>query len=140
MIEQNRVRQMARMAMMESEIGENVIQVCSYQRIDYVIMQILKGFVLGTVCFVALLLLWLAYLWDDLNAYFANADFSGFFEAVFLRYIVFMAVYLVICGIVAAVRYKKCWKQRTLYLKYLKRIQCSYASDKDEEEEIWSSY
>ncbi len=134
MIDQNRVRQMTRLAMMESDMGKNVIGVCSYRKADYVLVQILKGFFAGTVCYAALLLLWLGFLWDDLNAFFADAHYEEFIGKVLLGYGVFMLVYLVICGVVAAERYKKSGKQKHLYLKYLKRLNRSYASEEDEDE------
>ncbi|MCD8151109.1 MAG: hypothetical protein LUE92_16465, partial [Clostridiales bacterium] len=61
MISQDRVRQMSRLAMMESDVGQNTVKVYSYRRIDYVIVQILKGFFMGTICFVAIMVLWLGY-------------------------------------------------------------------------------
>ena len=58
MIDQNRVRQMSRLAMMEPEIKKDVMGICSRRKADYVVLQILKGFFAGTVCYAALLLLW----------------------------------------------------------------------------------
>lgn len=134
MIDQNRVRQMSRLAMMESDMGKNIMGACSYRKVDYVIVQILKGFFAGTVCYAALLLLWLGFLWDDLNTFFADAHYEEFVGRVLLGYGIFMVVYLVICGMVASVRYKKCRKQKHLYLKYLKRLDRSYTSGEDEDE------
>lgn len=136
MIDQNRVRQMTRMAMMESDQGKNIIAVCSYRKADYVIIQILKGFFMGTICYAALLLLWLGFLWDDLNVFFADAHYERFLGRTLLGYGIFMLAYLTICGIVAAKRYKKYRKQKHLYLKYLKRLnQSCKASGEDEEDE-----
>lgn len=126
---------MSRLAMMESDMKKNVIKVCSYRKIDYVIVQVLKGIIMGTVCFVAIMLLWLGFLWDDLNIFFADAHFEEFIRKVIFGYCIFILVYLVICAVVAAKHYKKCRKQSHLYLKYLKRLNHSYASDSDERKE-----
>ncbi|MCC8082341.1 MAG: hypothetical protein LIO80_10125 [Lachnospiraceae bacterium] len=130
MIDQYRVRQMSRLAMMESQVGKNVIKVCSYRRSDYVIMQVIKGFFLGTVCFAAAMVLVFCFLWDDLNAFFADAQYMDFLRKVLIGYAVFMAIYLVICALVAVRRYHKYGKIRRLYLKYLKSLGRSYASEK----------
>lgn len=135
MINQDRVRQMSRLAMLESDIGKNAIKVCSYRKADYVIMQIVKGFVAGTVCFAALFLLWLCFRWDDLNIFFVDAQFEDFFVQVLKGYSIFLAVYLVICGIAAVKRYNKCRRQKNLYLKYLNRLNKSYLSETDAEED-----
>ncbi len=134
MINQNRVRQMSHLAMMESDMGKNIVAVCSYRKVDYVIVQILKGFFMGTVCYAALLLLWLCFLWDDLNEFFADAHYEEFAGKALLGYAAFMVFYLVICGVVASARYKKYRKRKYLYLKYLKRLDRSYVSEEKEDE------
>ena len=134
MIDQNRVRQMSRLAMMEPEIKKDVMGICSRRKADYVVLQILKGFFAGTVCYAALLLLWLGFLWDGLNAFFADAHYEAFIGRVLLGYGTFMLAYLVICGLTAAVRYKKGGKQKHIYLKYLKHLIQTDSSDEEEEE------
>lgn len=134
MINQERVREMSKMSMLESGIGEKELRISVYRRIDYVVLQIVKGFFAGTVCFAALFLLWFFSKWDNLNQYFADADFEGFAEIVLIRYGIFMVVYLVICGIVAICRHRHCKKRKEQYLKYLNRLGRSYQSDPDEDE------
>jgi len=135
MISQDRVRQMSRLAMMESDVGKNEAKVYSYRRIDYVIVQILKGFFMGTICFAAIMVLWLGYIWDDLNTFFADAQYMAFLVEVLKWYGIFMAVYLGICAVTAVVRFNQCKKQRHLYLRYLKRLRKSYASSEEFREE-----
>ncbi len=132
MIDQYRVRQMSRLAMIESQAGKNVIKVCSYRKSDYVIMQVIRGFFLGTVCFAAVLVLIFCFLWDDLNAFFADAQYMEFLRKVLIGYAVFMAAYLVLCALIAMRRYRKYEKIRRQYLKYLKAVGRSYASEKKE--------
>ncbi|MCD8365582.1 MAG: hypothetical protein LUC83_07195 [Clostridiales bacterium] len=135
MISQDRVRQMSRLAMMESDVGQNTVKVYSYREIDYVIVQILKGFFMGTICFAALMVLWVGYIWDDLNTYFADAQYMAFLVRVLKYYGIFMAVYLIICAVVAVLRFNQCKKKRSLYLRYLKRLRKYYASDGNLSEE-----
>ncbi|MCC8028943.1 MAG: hypothetical protein LIO75_03965 [Lachnospiraceae bacterium] len=130
MIDQSRVCQMSRLAMMESEAGKNIIRICSWRKSDYVIMQVIKGFFMGTVCFAAVLVLLFCFMWDDLNQYFADAQYMEFLRRVMIGYAVFMAVYLLICALVAVRRYKKYRNIRRLYLKYLKSLGRSYASER----------
>ncbi len=133
MIDQNRVRQMSRLAMMESEIDKNATRVYTYRGEDFVVFHMLKGFFVGTVCFAALMVLWLGYIWDDLNLVFADAQFEAFMIETLKAYGIFMAGYLVLCAIVASVKYYRCAKQRKRYLKYLKALRKSYASGEEEE-------
>lgn len=135
MINQERVREMSRMSMLESGLGEKELKISTYRRIDYVVLQIIKGFFAGTVCFAALFLLWFFQTWDSLNQYFADADFEGFIIKVLIRYGIFMAVYLALSVIVAVNRHRKCKRRKEQYLKYLNRLNKSYLADEDKDEE-----
>ena len=129
MIDQYRVRQMSRMAMLEAEVGKNVIKICSYRRQDYVIMQVIKGVFTGTLCFAAVLALFFCFLWDDLNTFFADAQYMEFARQILVGYIVFMAVYLAICILTALHRYNRYGELRREYLRYLNSLGRSYEKD-----------
>lgn len=130
MIDQYRVRQMSRMAMLESEVGKNVIKICSYRRGDYVIMQVIKGFFAGTACFAAILALAFCFLWDDLNTFFADAEYMKYARHILIGYLVFMAAYLVICALTALHRYNRYGELRREYLRYLNSLGRSYEAEK----------
>ena len=95
MINQDRVREMNKMAILESGVGEKELKISTYRRADFVILQLVKGFVAGTVCFAAIVMLWLCSKWDDLNQYFANVDYMQLLKQTAIFYIIFMAGYLV---------------------------------------------
>ncbi len=135
MIDQNKVRRMSRMAMMEADVGKQIVKMYGYSRVDYALMEMLKGFFVGSACFAALLVLWLGFIWDDLNLFFADAQYVTFFWQVLKGYGIFVGIYLILCAIVAVVRYNKYDKKRKLYLKYLRSLQKSYASEGEEENE-----
>lgn len=136
MIDQERVREMSKLSMLESGIGEKELKISTYRKGDYVVLQIVKGFFAGTLCFAALFLLWFFSKWDTLNQYFVDADFEGFIGAVLIRYGIFIAAYLVLCGIVAVNKYRKCRKRKEQYLRYLHRLNRSYQEDADSEGEV----
>ncbi len=126
MIDKEKVRNMSRLAMIESGESREVIRLCSFKRIDYAIVQAVKGCIAGTVCFAAAFGLWLCYIWDDVNTYFYDAHYMEFLKHVLGIYCIFMFVYLVICVLVALHRHKHCREMRSSYLKYLKAIRKSY--------------
>lgn len=134
MINQDRVQQMSRLAMMEADDGKKRMKVCSYKKVDYIILQLIKGFIMGTICFLALLVLWIGYKWDDLNGYFADAQFQHFFIAVIFRFIIFMIIYLFVCGLIAWKKYKDCKKEQQVYVKYLNSLNQSYDAERSEDE------
>ena len=121
MINQDRVREMNKMAILESGVGEKELKISTYRRADFVILQLVKGFVAGTVCFAAIVMLWLCSKWDDLNQYFANVDY--------------MPGYLVLCALVAVYQHKKCRERRDQYLRYLHRLNKSYLAEEKARED-----
>jgi hypothetical protein len=137
MINQERVREMSRMSMLESGIGEKELRISEYRRVDYVILQMVKGFVAGSICFAALFLLWFFYIWDDLNQFFANADFERFAEDVLVRYGIFMVIYLIISAVAAIKHHKRCSKRKLMYMSYLNRLNRSYRSGEAAQTEGW---
>ena len=130
MVNQDRVRQMSRLAMLETQEGQEALSICSSRKPDYVILQIVKGVVAGTICFGILLVLWVLLMWDDLNTYFADAQFEIFLFDTLKGYAVFMGVYLFLCGLVAAMRYKRARVIRTKYIKGLNALNQSYKAEK----------
>ncbi len=129
MINQDRVRVMARMAMLENGLGERELKISTYRRSDYVILQMVKGFVLGTICFLAVLMLWVCSKWDDFNQYFSNINYGVRIKEVIAIYLIFLACYLLICALAAVRRHKQCRDRRDLYLHYLHRLNKSYAAE-----------
>ena len=132
MINQDRVREMNKMAILESGVGEKELKISTYRRADFVILQLVKGFVAGTVCFAAIVMLWLCSKWDDLNQYFANVDDM---QQTAIFYIIFMAGYLVLCALVAIYQHKKCRERRDQYLRYLHRLNKSYLAEEKARED-----
>lgn len=129
MINQERVRVMSRMAMLEAGEGNQELRVCTFYKADYILLQIIKSLIVGTVCFAAGFLLWVFWKWDDLNAFFADANFYGFLMDALILYGAFMAVYLVITGFVAAHRYKYCRKRKIKYSRLLQSMNSIYSAD-----------
>ena len=135
MINQDRVREMNKMAILESGAGEKELKISTYRRADFVILQLVKGFVAGTVCFAAIVMLWLCSIWDDLNQYFANVDYMQLLKQTAIFYIIFMAGYLVLCALVAVYQHKKCRERRDQYLRYLHRLNKSYLAEEKARED-----
>ena len=118
MINQDRVREMTRLSILESGVGERELKISTYRRSDYVIFEMVKGFFFGTICFCTVLLLWGCSRWDIFNQLAFRYSLWDTVKAVIDFYGIFMAVYLVICVAVAIHRHKVCRERRNLYLHF----------------------
>ncbi|MCC8141504.1 MAG: hypothetical protein LIO56_03075 [Lachnospiraceae bacterium] len=130
MLDPNKIRTMTKLAIMEEEEGTEMMKRISHRKIDYVFTGVFKGFVAGSVCFIIAMLLWFFYLWDDLNDFIVNLDFMQLMKDIGFRYLIFIAIYVAICAIVAFRTHTKGMQQRYIYLSYLKRLKSSYDQDR----------
>ncbi len=126
MLDKNRIATMTKLAIMEEHEGMEMMKVIRYRRVDYVLTEIFRGAIAGTVVFLLGLVLWFLYMWDDLNEFIVGLDLLALVWDIVLRYAIFMAAYLVICVIVALRRYKKRMGQRYEYLSDLKALKYYY--------------
>ena len=135
MINQDRVREMTRLSILESGIGERELKISTYRRSDYVIFEMVKGFFFGTICFCTVLLLWGCSRWDIFNQWLSDIHYGTLLKQLLIFYGIFMAVYLVICVAVAIHRHKVCRERRNLYLHFLHRLNKSYLAEEKAGEE-----
>lgn len=126
---------MTRLSILESGSGEKELKISTYRRSDYVILQMVKGFFFGTICFCAVLGLWLCSKWDTFNQYFANVHYGILVKQLLIVYAIFMAIYLTICALVAIHRHRVCRERRNLYLHFLHRLNKSYLAEEKAGEE-----
>ncbi len=118
---------MTKLAVMEKREGREMMKVISYKKVDYVLTEIFKGALAGTVAYLLILVLWFFYMWDGLNDFIVGLDVVQLIEDIVFRYIIFMAAYLVIVAIVAFRRHSKRMNQRYEYLSNLKVLRYSYS-------------
>ncbi len=130
MIDQRKVATMTKLAIMENREGKEMIRLCSHRKVDYVLTEVFKGFIAGTVTYALGLVLWFCYLWEDLNDFVASLDVGGLLWNIGLRYIIFMALYILVCVIIAYRRHTKRMGQRYVYLSYLKDLRNIYHLDR----------
>ena len=122
MIAPRKIIYMTRAAKCEKGDGKTSLKISEYSRLDYLLIQLLRSVFLGSIAFGGICMLWVCANWESLNTIFFDADYMGFISHVLTMYGVFMAVYLVIVGIVSLVRYQRCLKKRNHFLALLKRI------------------
>ncbi len=130
MIDQERVATMTKLAIMGKREGDNLVKLNSYRKYDYMLTQIFRGFVAGTVCYLLGLILWFCYLWDSLNDFVVNLDLLGLLTDIAVGYLIFMAIYLVICGFIGLRMHSRCRELRYQYTSYLRILKKSYDTER----------
>lgn len=125
MIDQERVREMTKLAAYEQHEGKKYRQVVRFYRSDFAARHLLKGFFCGTIVYGILLLLWGVCYLEELMVQLDSMDLIAFGTSILVRYLFFMAAYLIAVEIYANVFYaagRKSMKRQYRRLKRLGRL------------------
>ncbi len=135
MIQQDRVREMTKMAIYEEGKGREELAVCRYFRSDYVGLQLVKTFFCATVAYVILAAFWALYHADDFlqGMSLEQLKRTGIWVLVF--YGVFLTIFMIITFVYARIRYKKCYAGVKVYKRHLNRIVKMYDRESAEADE-----
>lgn len=129
MINEERVRQMTRMAIYEDGEGKKYVPMTQYFRRDYIGKEIVKSILTGTAAFA---LICFAYLFCKLDYFMENMnqiDIVAFGTGIVIKYLFFMAGYLLITHVVYSIRYTIGRKNIKLFYGHLKKVNRLYEQE-----------
>lgn len=132
MINQEKVKDMTKMAIYESRGGDKELAISAYRRKDYVAMQLLKSFICGTISYVILLVFYLFLELDRVDSLNSLAQVQSFGIGVLVLYLIFIAVFLCITYFWARKRHNHCTEKAKDYSTELNRVARSYQGSAEE--------
>ena len=97
-----------------------------YARRDYVSLQLLKSFIVGTIAFGVLFALWALYSMDSLLSRMNNMDFMDILLVVGILYGVFIVIYLLATYLVYNLKYTEGRRKVKKYYNGLKKVNAMY--------------
>ena len=122
MIDQERVREMTKLAAYETHEGKRYGQVTRYFRGDFAGRHLLKGFFCGTIAFGICLLMWGVCRYQTWIDHLDQIDLVGLGISVLVWNLTFLVVYLIAVDIYANVFYAVGRKRTKRYYQGLKRL------------------
>lgn len=137
MINNERVKYMAKLAEYESTDGRTDQKTTQYFRRDYVAMELIKSFVTGTIAFGLICLMWMGYGMENLMEQINNMDIVGFATEIVIIYIAFMAVYLLVTYLIYNARYTAGRKNVKAFYEKLQKISRLYEEENMSGAEDW---
>lgn len=129
MINEERVKELYKVALYDSTDQKTHQQVSQYFKRDYVGKELLKSFFTGSICFFLMLTMWLLYIGESLVADINSLDFKGMGTHIGIAYIMFMLLYLFFTWVIYAFRYSVERKKLKTYGEHLKNVNRMYARD-----------
>lgn len=129
MINEDRVKGLCRLAIYDKNYGQKDRPMGRFFRKDYIMREMLKSFLSGSLLYILILVLWGMYRINAILNSLNTTDFLRMAVVIGLCYIAFMAIYLLITYLVHYVRYTE---GRKRLKKYYGRI---YVMEREEEKE-----
>ena len=126
MVNEQRLHSMIKIAKFDANDGKRCKPMIQYARKDYVALQLLKSFVVGTIAFFMMLGLWVLYSMDALMEQINKMDFVKAATTLGLLYGIFMVIYLLATYIIFNMKYTYGRKKVKKYYAGLKKISAMY--------------
>lgn len=127
MLNEERIRLMTQMAAYEDNEGKQDISINGYFRGDYISFQLLKSAIYATVGFALAVVM---YVLHDLEVFledFYKMDIVEFLQGILEKYVLVLAIYMVISYFVYAYKYSRAKRYIKKYQAQLRQLQQMYA-------------
>lgn len=129
MLNEERIRLMAKAAEFEEKEGREAFKVSDYFCGDYVTLHMVKAGISGTFAFVILAALWAFYQMDELLASLHTMDLPGLGMSLLKGYMLFIIVYEIIVCMVYYMKYSRMKEKLKEYYGQLKEISSLYEEE-----------
>lgn len=126
MIDQERVREMTKLASYEKREGKEHHIAMQYFRSDFTARHLLKAFFYATAAYALIFILWCVYHMETLLENIDTMDLIGLGKSALVIYLLFIAFYLFIVDIYANLYYAKCQRSIRRYYRRLRRLEQLY--------------
>ncbi|MCR4641426.1 MAG: hypothetical protein K5697_05290 [Lachnospiraceae bacterium] len=129
MLNESRIKLMTRLAAFETGEGKKSMAIGTYFRGDYIAKEIIKSVIYGTITFVVLLGVYLAY---DLEKFMENIyemDLWAFGKDILYRYVLLIIIYAAVTYVVYVVRYRRARRNLRVYYNNLRRLGSMYRKE-----------
>ena len=126
MINQEKVCDMTKMAAYEERFGNRELKISMFRRKDFVALEMIKSFFLGTVSYAVILVLYLFCHPEFVDRFNTFASIKKYGIRIGIGYIVFLALYLVLTFFYARGLHGAAQKHTASYRRKLRRVSKLY--------------
>lgn len=126
MLDKKRIRLMTQMAAYEAYEGKQDMATNGYFRGDYISFQLLKSAIYATVAFALAVVMYVLYDLETFLEDFYKMDIVEFLRGILGKYVLVLAIYMVVSYFVYAYRYSRARRSIKIYQKMLKQLSLMY--------------
>ena len=132
MLNESRIKLMTKMASYEQGEGKRSMNIGSYFRGDYIGKEVIKSICYGTLAFLIVFGIYVAYDFEIFLQDIYKMDLLEFGKTVLMSYAKFIVAYALITYFVYAMRYKKARRSLRMYYNNLRRLNAMYRKEQDD--------
>lgn len=129
MLNQERVKEMTKMAVFDERDGKRCKPMIEYLRKDYVAKEMIKSFVTGTIAFILMGAVWGIYNAESLLERLTKLDIRTPLTAAALLYILFMGIYFLVTYLIYNARYTAGRQDVKKFYAHLKKVNNIYQKE-----------
>lgn len=129
MINEEKVKQLYKVALYEQKEEKRYRQIGKYYRNDYIAKEMIKSIFTGTIAYFFMSALWIARDWQGVLDQVAHLGIAKMLIPVMGIYVVFMAVYLTVTYLFYKSRYEDCIKGASDYEAELSQLNEMYEQE-----------
>ena len=120
MVNEERVKQLYKIAIYEQTEEKHSRQTGLYYRSDYIGKEIVKSFFTGSIAYMIMAMLWVMSNWDLVMHQINTLEIINTVLTMLVLYVLFLAVYVFVTALVYYLRYKKHRKKLDKYMSDMK--------------------
>ena len=129
MINEEKVKQLYKVALYEQKEEKRYRQIGKYYRNDYIAKEMIKSIFTGTIAYFFMSALWIARDWKGVLDQVAHLGIAKMLIPVMGIYVVFMAIYLTVTYLFYKGRYEDCIKGASDYEAELSQLNEMYEQE-----------
>lgn len=133
MINQEKVKDMTKMAIYESHGGDKELAVSAYRRKDYVAVNLIKSFIFGTISCVIIIVFYSLLKLEQIDSISSLTEVQSVGIGMLVFYIIFMVVFMTVTYVWARKRHARCSENAKSYSTELNRVARSYQNEEENE-------
>lgn len=126
---------MTKMAAFEAGEGKKSMAIGTYFRGDYIGKEVIKSIIYGTLAFMILFAMYIAYDFEFLMQDIYKMDLLEFGKVVVFNYLKLVVAYAGITYVVYAIRYQRARRNLRAYYNNLRRLNSMYRKEEQEKRE-----
>lgn len=117
---------MTRLAAYEEGVGKKYVPIGHYFRTDFICLKLLESFVCGTFAFLAIVGIMAFYNFEIIMGDIYNMDLVEYAKSFGKKYVICMAVYLILTYVYATYKYSRARKSLKSYNTVLENLKKHY--------------